>query len=158
MADIQKSVELATKLLKDKGLYQIGWRVILTRSKRGSGICKYYSKQIGLSALVFPQLKEESAFNTVTHEIAHAIAGNKAGHGLEWQRIHRELGGNGQRLYTEKSFIDEKRPDKLIPWIGTCPNGHQHHKYRRPTKPVSCGECSRQFDKRYLISWKQNTI
>ena len=45
--------------------------------------------------------------------------------------------------------------DELAPWLGSCPNGHVHYRYKRPTRTVSCAKCSRRFDLRYEISWQK---
>jgi hypothetical protein len=33
------------------------------------------------------------------------------------------------------------------------PAGHLHYRYRRPTRPLACGRCSRRFDARNAIEW-----
>lgn len=157
MADLIKCIKLATELLKSEGLYQNGWRVTLTRAKRGAGNCNYRYKLIGLSKYVIPSMTDESADDTVTHEIAHAIAGHSAGHGWEWQKVHRRLGGNGQRTYNDSSFIDGKKPEVLKPkYVGTCPGGHRHERHKRPTRETSCSQCCSYFNRDYLIRWKVN--
>src|SRR5690606_22650627 len=50
---------------------------------------------ITLSRPRFTHMSDKERWNTVTHEAAHALAPYGAGHGPEWQRKHRELGGDG---------------------------------------------------------------
>lgn len=38
------------------------------------------------------RLPEEEVRDIILHEIAHAIAGHKAGHGYEWKRVARRIG------------------------------------------------------------------
>ena len=164
MANLNDAIALAQSLLKEKGLAQQGWRVTLTRAKRGAGVCKYRTKQIGLSAYVIPAMTEDSAFNTITHEVSHAIAGHKAGHGYEWQRIHNELGGNAKRTYNDDSFIEGVKPDHLqrdrskdATYKGVCPHGHISYRYKLKRGALySCSVCSPRFDKRFLITFGLN--
>jgi SprT protein len=160
MANLQHALDLATTLLKEKGLYEKGWRTTTTRQRRGFGICKYRTKEIGLSAINAPHCTDDAVWNTITHEVAHALAGHEAGHGWLWQKIHKELGGNGQRLATNDYYYEGKKPEALIQakvatFTGLCPQGHVHHRYKKPTREVSCGICSRHFDNRYIIKWER---
>jgi SprT protein len=162
MANLQNALSLATELLKEKGLYQQGWRATTTRQRRGMGVCRYRQKEIGLSAINTPHGTDDAVWNTITHEVAHALAGHEAGHGWKWQQIHRELGGNGQRLATNDYYIGGEKPKALIEskhkpaYIGLCPNGHTHYRYKYPTRTTTCGQCSRRYDERYKITWERN--
>ena len=167
MANLQNALELTTLLLKEKGLYEQGWRVTTTRGKQTAGWCNYRKKQIGLSAYVIPAHTEDATFDTITHEVAHAIAGKRAGHGWEWKRIHQELGGNAKRTYGKESFIDGREPDHLkraprseAPYVGTCPNGHEYNRFRIPRREreQSCSKCCPRFNRDYLITWKRRDV
>lgn len=162
MANVQHLVELTTALLKEqkaleshRTLYDEGWRVELTHARRQAGVCRHRNKRIGLSALLMPAFTDDSAWNTATHEVAHAIAGHGYGHDAVWKMIHRKLGGTAERLYRNDAFIDGTHPkEHTAPIVGTCPNGHTHHRYKMPRSKKSCGLCSRRFDERYLITWE----
>jgi hypothetical protein len=162
MANFEHSVALTTELLKEHGLYEQGWRVIPTRAKHTMGVCKHRRKQIGLSTQVIPFVTDDSAWNTITHEVAHAIVGKGHGHDYIWRNKHRELGGDAKRTYDHTAYHDHKEPEhlkrneKTAPYYGECPSGHKHYKHRQPTRETSCGVCSRSFDKRYLIKWTKD--
>lgn len=161
MANLQEAIKLTNYLLKERGLS--GWTVIITKSKRSAGYCNYMKKQIGLSSFVIPSHTEESSFDTVTHEVAHAIAGKEAGHGYEWKRIHKELGGSGLRTYGKDSYINGEEPEHLkckprseSPYVGTCPNGHIINRFRLPKVMCSCSRCCPgRFNSDYKIIWKR---
>lgn len=163
MANVQHLVELTTALLKEqkadgsyRTLYEEGWRVMLTRANRQAGVCKHRSKRIGLSANLMPAFTDDSAWNTATHEVAHAIVGVGHGHDHVWKQAHLRLGGSAERLYTNEAFSDGVHPrEHSAPIVGTCPSGHTHHRYKMPRHEVSCGRCSRRFDKRFLIKWER---
>ena len=73
---------------------------------------------------------DDEIHQVLLHEVAHAIAGAKAGHGPRWKKIAADLGYEGKRLHGGAIA------DELAPWIGTCPNGHVHYRYR--SRPARC--------------------
>ena len=48
--------------------------------------------------------------------------------------------------------------DELAPWVGTCPAGHVHYRYKRPVRALACGQCSRRFDAANTIQWAQRIV
>ena len=88
---------------------------------------------------------------TLLHEVAHALAGPKAGHGPEWKRIAAELGYVGGRTHDQPIAEDRAR------WRGHCPAGHEFVRFRRPTRDLACGRCGRGFDRAHLIQWRAIT-
>jgi hypothetical protein len=79
------------------------------------------------------------------------MAGTRAGHGAKWKAIARDLGYEGKRLH------DGAIANELAPWVGHCPSGHTHYRYRRPTRVLACGRCSRTFDAAFTIRWEQRS-
>jgi hypothetical protein len=64
-------------------------------------------------------------FQTITHEIAHAIEVLLTGttnHKHLWQRIHRFLGGDGQARATAKHEIPAPKFKKVVRWLVTDKN------------------------------------
>ncbi len=86
------------------------------------------------------------------HEVAHALAGSRAGHGPRWKKVAAELGYEGSRLHSGAVA------EELAPWVGACPAGHAHFRYRKPTRPLACGLCSKRFDKAHLIAWTKREV
>ena len=95
---------LMTDLMDRTGLAADGWsyreNVV---AKRFLGSCLYGDRRLEVSREAIKRNSIDALFNTGTHEVAHAIAGFEAGHNSEWQRIHRSLGGNGERCGTYES-------------------------------------------------------
>jgi hypothetical protein len=81
------------------------------------------------------------------HEVAHALAGARAGHGTAWLRIAREIGYEGGRTHSHRVPEDQAR------WLGRCPSGHELIRFRRPTRPTSCATCHPRFHRDHLITW-----
>ena len=56
--------------------------------------------EIKLSIPIFSRPENEHHFfQTVTHELAHIVAGARAGHGCQWKAVHRLFGGNAERCH-----------------------------------------------------------
>lgn len=153
---IEEAVKMTRKLMDDNNLKN--WRIVVDDAKRRIGVCKHTYKIIGLSRNLIPISKDESVLNTITHEIAHAVVGPRNGHNYIWKSKHIELGGNGERVYSDDSFVGGKNEfaQNNAPYIGCCPNGHVSYKYKRPKGKTSCGKCCSRFNPDYIIVYKEN--
>ena len=96
------------------------------RFTRRLGVCRYLGGMPSCvelaSSLVASEVTMTQAFDTLRHEVAHALAGSKAGHGPQWKAWCRALGANPQRLaylsHDENEAIEATRlPPK---WSLTC--------------------------------------
>ena len=125
------------------------WTFAFDNARTRAGLCSYDKKRISVSKLLAARYEDDEIHQVLLHEVAHALAGSGAGHGPRWKKIARDLGYEGKRLHGGAIA------DELAPWIGHCPNGHVHYRYKRPTRVVSCAKCSRSFDLRYQISWEK---
>ncbi|MFM6980164.1 MAG: SprT-like domain-containing protein [Micrococcales bacterium] len=125
------------------------WQFAFDSGKRRAGICVYTDKQIRLSKHLVNLHSVEDARQVMWHEIAHAICGKDAGHGKEWLATAKGMG------YKAEKFTGETIAENTAPWSGTCPKGHMHYRYRKPTRQMSCGKCSRSFSRLALITWQQ---
>lgn len=127
------------------------WSFSYDTAKLRAGKCDYTRRQISLSRYLAARHSDAENEQTLLHEIAHALAGPAAGHGDAWLRIARQLGYTGGRTHDGEVAREYAR------WVGICPAGHEIVRFRRPTKPVSCGKCSRRFDRRNLVRWRERT-
>ena len=125
------------------------WTFAFDNAKTRAGLCNFTAKRITVSRHIALRSDDDDVHQTLLHEVAHAVAGQKAGHGPRWREVAEELGYAGGRLH------DGPVPTELAPWVGTCPNGHLSYRYRRPTRPSSCGVCSRRFDPSLRIAWER---
>jgi predicted SprT family Zn-dependent metalloprotease len=123
------------------------WTFRFDTAKTRAGLCNYTDKRISVSRYLAERYEDDEIHQVLLHEVAHAIAGSKAGHGARWKAVGNDLGYEGKRLH------DGAIANELAPWIGTCPAGHTHYRYRQPTRPLACGTCSRGFDAANAISW-----
>jgi predicted SprT family Zn-dependent metalloprotease len=123
------------------------WTFAFDNARTRAGLCNYAAKRISVSRLLAARYDDDEIHQVLLHEVAHALAGPAAGHGAAWKRISRDLGYEGKRLHGGAIA------DELAPWIGHCPAGHVHYRYKRPTRIVSCAKCSQRFDLRHQIDW-----
>lgn len=110
-----EAVDLTYRKLEEQGLR--GWTVRLSKAKGSLGHCEHSNKTIALSRHWLAVLDDEEIINTIIHEVAHAIAGYKAGHGPEWRRICLGMGGSATRTGGEGFKVESK-------YVGKCPGNH----------------------------------
>lgn len=125
------------------------WSFAFDRAKRRAGLCDYTAQRISISRYLAERWSDDETHQILLHEVAHALAGSQAGHGHEWKRIAADLGYVGGRTH------DGEIAHELAPWVGTCPAGHEHVRFRRPTRVSSCASCARGFSRAHLISWQR---
>ncbi len=88
-----KSVEsLAQDLMSKHGLTAKGWKFQFDRSTHRMGLCRFAPKIISVSKPLADLNSEETLRDTILHEVAHALAGSQAGHGILWKLQARVLG------------------------------------------------------------------
>jgi len=129
-----------------------GWTFGFDNAKTRAGLCNYTAKRITVSKYLAARYEDDEIHQVLLHEVAHAMAGTRAGHGAQWRATAKELGYEGKRLH------DGAIADELAPWVGTCPAGHVHYRYKRPARPLACGKCSRRFDAANLITWTERVV
>ena len=145
MAELNRVRTWATALI-DLHLDR-SWTFGFDNAKTRAGLCNYTHKRISVSKYLAAKYEDDEIHQVLLHEVAHAMAGTRAGHGPQWKAIASDLGYEGKRLH------DGAIADEFAPWVGTCPAGHVHYRYRRPTRPLACGRCSKKFNSAHAIGW-----
>jgi hypothetical protein len=151
MTDAEEVARLADELIAAH-LPGRGWRFGLDNARRRAGACDYARRRITVSRHLVAGSPIDEVRQVLLHEIAHALAGSRAAHGPVWRRTARGIGYTGSRLH-EKPIAEG-----LAPWVGRCPAGHEHHRFRRPSAPLSCGICARRFSSAALIVWERREV
>ncbi|MET1043051.1 MAG: SprT-like domain-containing protein [Microbacteriaceae bacterium] len=128
------------------------WSFGFDNAKTRAGLCNYTAKRITVSRYLAARFEDDAIHQVLLHEVAHAMAGHKAGHGPRWKAIASDLGYEGKRLH------DGPIASELAPWVGVCPRGHEHYRYRRPNRTLACGKCSRRYDPANAIRWVQRSL
>lgn len=144
--DPQTAVAMARRLLREHGLDD--WTIRLDRAKTRAGVCRFASREIGLSAPLTRLHSEAEVRDTILHEIAHALVGPQHGHDEVWRRRALAIGSSGERCVSEDS------PTVRGDWLGTCPAGHTVARHRRPQRVRSCSRCTPGvFDPSAIFEW-----
>jgi predicted SprT family Zn-dependent metalloprotease len=128
------------------------WSFGFDYAKTRAGLCNYTVKRITVSKYLALRYDDDEIHQVLLHEVAHAIAGSRAGHGPQWRKVADEIGYEGKRLH------DGAIANELAPWVGVCPGGHAHYRYRKPARPLACGRCSKRFDPAFLITWTKRIV
>lgn len=124
--DLKQLEAVAKEEMAKHGLQD--WAFGLAKTKRRLGVCKYRTKRIEIAGYYALNNSEESVLDTLRHEIAHALAGPKAGHGLVWKEIAVRIGAAPRAC--------DSSPDTVVQtgdWQATCPGCKRtFHRYKRP--------------------------
>ncbi|MGW9020230.1 SprT-like domain-containing protein [Leucobacter chromiiresistens] len=125
------------------------WTFAFDHAKKRAGLCNYTDRRITVSRYLAEKFADDDIHQVLLHEVAHALAGPAAAHGPRWKAIAEEIGYVGG--VTHRGEIAHER----APWVGTCDSGHEHFRFRKPTRVHSCGACARRFSPRHVITWRR---
>lgn len=128
------------------------WSFAFDNAKRRAGQCDYTRRRISVSRYLSARYDDDTNHQTLLHEVAHALAGAKAGHGPRWKAIAADLGYVGGVTHQGETAVE------LAPWVGVCPAGHTAYRHRRPSRAASCVTCAPKFDSRFLFEWHHREI
>ena len=124
------------------------WTFKWDNAKRRAGLCNYRDQTISISSYHAQVHSIDETLQVVLHEIAHALCGKDAGHGKVWLATAKSIGYRAER-FTGKEIASE-----FAPWVGQCPAGHEHFRYRKPTQALACGLCGRSYSRANVIEWR----
>jgi len=133
--DYNDAAQLAEALMAEYKLRR--WSFHYNRGKRTLGLCDYTRKRIELSMYFVAHNEEPAVRDTLLHEIAHALAGEKAGHGPAWRAVCKRIGAIPKRL--DREAVMPKGH-----WLAVCPTcGNRHTRFRRPMlgRQYFCSSC-----------------
>jgi predicted SprT family Zn-dependent metalloprotease len=113
-----------------------GWTFGMANTKRRLGVCKYRTKRIEIAEYYALNSPQESVLDTLRHEIAHALAGPKAGHGPAWKAVAMRIGAKPRACDNSDEAVV-----KPGDWQATCSACKKiFHRYKRP-KSLSGYRC-----------------
>jgi predicted SprT family Zn-dependent metalloprotease len=118
---------LARELMNTHGLAH--WTFQFDASRKRFGGCHFRTQKITLSIDLTMRAEPRMVYDTILHEIAHAIAGPRAGHSEQWKQVARSIGCSAMRCF---SYGDGVEP---VPgeWQAVCGNcSKTYHMHREP--------------------------
>ncbi len=151
MADLDQVRTWAEALIA-RHLDPLVWTFGFDRAMTRAGLCSFSAHRISVSRHLASRHGDDEIHQTLLHEIAHALAGPRAGHGAKWRTIAKGIGCDGKRTHDGAIAVE------LAPWVGSCPAGHVHYRYRRPKRLLACGRCSRHFSREHAITWQARAV
>jgi predicted SprT family Zn-dependent metalloprotease len=130
---------LALTLMEDNGLGNT-WSFRFDSAKRRCGSCQHGKRTITLSRHFVAMNSEADVEDTILHEIAHALAGFKAGHGVHWQRAAMQIGARPERCAENVEM-----PEGGIEGVCAPDCTVRHTRHRMPPKRLAnayqCNRC-----------------
>lgn len=138
-----KEIEiLARRLLAAHGLAERGWRFRFDRAKRRAGCCHYQKKRISLSRHFCTGAPGWEIFNTLLHEIAHALVGPKQNHDRIWRKKAQEIGCDGKVTHG----FTFTQPRYQLGCSQGCWQVPRHRINRRWLRKTRCGSCGAELE------------
>lgn len=133
--DVLTLQRMAREELAKNGLHD--WCFELDNCRTTFGSCNFYKKKITMSRILSKHNTIEECRDTLLHEIAHALAGDMAGHGEEWKHIALRLGCRPKATFDNNDVVMiEPR------WIVYCESCDENlAKRHRRTKNIICPHC-----------------
>lgn len=128
-------LELARKLMNQHGYGHLPIKV--GNAKRTLGTAVFgrdgTPRELRLSAAILSRMPQK-AEDTILHEIAHFIAGHKAGHGPRWKSAARRIGADPTRT----AHVEPDTQRELSNYVSVCETcGTETYLVRRPKHPMS---------------------
>ena len=131
----KKLADLAARAVEELQKHNLeDWIFRFDNSIARLGVCKHAQKLIALSNIHCLEHDAEGVWDTVLHEIAHALVDPKAGHGPEWVKKAKALG------CTAKVRADEAvERTRYIQTCLTCKWGRRMQRRVRNRRCIRCG-------------------
>src|SRR5882762_4629623 len=124
--DLKELEALARREMSKHNLHD--WTFGFANTKRRLGVCKYRTKRIEIAEYYAQNSPQESVLDTLLHEIAHAFAGPKAGHGPACKAIAMRIGAIPRACDNSQQAVV-----KPGDWQATCVACKKvFHRYKRP--------------------------
>lgn len=150
MSDLDRVRVWAEALIKTH--LDASWSFAFDHAKVRAGLCDFTRKRITVSRYLAARFDDEDNYQTLLHEVAHALAGPAEGHSKRWLGIARELGYIGGVRHTGETAKE------LAAWVGVCPSGHTIYRHRKPARASSCTRCSPVYNAAFQIAWMRREV
>lgn len=149
--NLTQVMTVARDLMNQHGVGHL--KLELSGTKRALGQCVSrgnVAHTIRLSRHWMAHIPEAEIRDTILHEIAHAIAGHKAGHGWEWKAVCRRIGANPNRIADLPQDMVLELKEKIANYKAVCTKCASTHLFYRLTEKwrqgkYVCAKCRSPF-------------
>lgn len=118
------------------------WTFQFDGAKKRFGYCSYRRKEITVSLEMAIKNEEDQVLDVILHEIAHGIAGHKAGHGFEWKRVCVDIGADPNQYYDSSTV---QQADHRYEAMCSCNRPHKRHQKPWRGRTYYCRTCHEQL-------------
>jgi predicted SprT family Zn-dependent metalloprotease len=134
----------ALELMARHGLRD--WTFAFNRRKRALGLCHYETRTIELSIYLVDKNGPEEIWDTLLHEIAHALVGPGHGHDAVWKKKCLEIGAKPLRC--GQADMPSGR------WQARCESCGTHFSRHRKPKRLQGWFCRTCGPERGQLRWR----
>ena len=145
----QQALELMREhLQEDYNSWSFKW----DNAKLRFGMCNHTTGTISISRPITEVNDDDQFKDTVLHEIAHAIAGARAGHGYTWKRVAVSVGCEPTRCH--KAALPKSK------YLFKCPCcGWERPFTRMPKLNYGCTPCCTKYNRgKYTTKYKLERV
>jgi|TARA_R110000851_G_scaffold63075_2_gene144394 predicted SprT family Zn-dependent metalloprotease len=143
----QNLESLAKNLLEEWGLKSKGWTFCWNSRKRSFGVCSPRLKTIALSDYLLPTINNDSAEDTIRHELAHALDVEERGtsdHSWKWKQWAIKVGADPTRTKSHDNTEASEELASQSKYTLVCKKGHKSPSHKKRKRSVSCSRCNKE--------------
>ena len=156
--------KLANQLMREHGLFDPDplnprarpWKFEISKTKRIVGRCNYTTRTIEFSHH-YLNSSDEQIRDTILHEIAHALAGNQAGHGYKWQQIAASIGAAPERCAPATPDVVNTAKHNYVLECSGCGKKWYRYRLRKEAQRAYCATCNLPIKAYKLVHYPANT-
>ena len=129
------------------------WTFGFDNAKKRAGLCNFTAKRITVSRYLAARYDDDEIHQILLHEVAHAIAGARAGHGPRWLTIARDLGYEGSSHPRRRDRARTRSVGRASARPVMRTSG-----YRKPAQPAVVRTVLSGLQPANVISWSRRDI
>lgn len=139
---------LAAILLEEHGLAKLGWKFKWDRAVKRAGACWHERRSISLSrkyAELNTASNPDEVFDTILHEVAHALAGAEHGHDDVWKAACIRVGAVPKACYNPAEVAMPQ--GRYLATCAGCGAVFSRHKMPPSNRHYHCRKCGPEHGK-----------
>ena len=114
----RKFLDLARSEMNKNGLFD--WKLDLDHAKVRAGACFFRERKISFSRNFIKNSNESEIYDTILHEIAHALVGPNHGHDIVWKKMAKKLGFEKNSYGLAAPIVGKNGDYTHFAWIGAA--------------------------------------